>query len=282
MRSAAQQSSRNNDFAPLLKEVVELAREAGAAIMEIYHSADFGETSKADNSPLTLADLASHNVIVDGLGKLEPRYPILSEEASSIPHAERSQWGRFWLVDPLDGTKEFLKRNGEFTVNIALVEDGVPVLGVVYAPVLDTCYYAARGKGAFVQRGSGAAQAIQAEAHPADSAIKVVASRSHSDARTDALLKKLGNHECISMGSSLKLCLVAEAAAHFYPRLGPTMEWDTAAAHAVVIEAGGVVCDVTEQALRYNKEDMHNPEFLVLAGSNTALLKLLEGHQYSA
>jgi 3'(2'), 5'-bisphosphate nucleotidase len=249
--------------------------------MEIYRSEDFGETSKADHSPLTLADLASHNAIVDGLRKRAPRYPILSEEAADIPYAERSQWPSFWLVDPLDGTKEFLKRNGEFTVNIALVKKGVPVLGVVYAPVLDICYCAARGTGAFVQRGNAAAQAIRAEAHAADSTLRVVASRSHSDARTTALLQKLGNHECISMGSSLKLCLVAEAAAHFYPRLGPTMEWDTAAAHAVVIEAGGMVCDVAEQALRYNKEDMHNPEFLVLARSNTALLKLLNTHQHS-
>jgi 3'(2'), 5'-bisphosphate nucleotidase len=249
--------------------------------MEIYHSGDFGETSKSDNSPLTLADLAAHKVIVDGLRKLAPQYPVLSEEAADISYAVRSQWASFWLVDPLDGTKEFLKRNGEFTVNIALVEHGVPVLGVVYAPVLDVCYFAARGSGAFVQRGNTAALPIQAVSHTADSAIKVVASRSHSDERTTALLNKLGNHECISMGSSLKLCLVAEAAAHFYPRLGPTMEWDTAAAHAVVIEAGGIVCDVAEQALRYNKEDMHNPEFLVLARSNTALLKLLGGHQPS-
>lgn len=271
----------DSDLASLRMEVEIIARAAGAAIMEIYHGEDFGETSKSDNSPLTLADLAAHNVIVEELRGLVPQYPVLSEEAADISYAVRSEWATFWLVDPLDGTKEFLKRNGEFTVNIALVKHGVPVLGVVYAPVLDVCYFAARGTGAFVQRGDAAAQAIQAEAHAADSAIKVVASRSHSDARTAALLQKLGNHECISMGSSLKLCLVAEAAAHFYPRLGPTMEWDTAAAHAVVLEAGGIVCDVAEQALRYNKEDMHNPEFLVLANSNTALLKMLNEHQHS-
>jgi 3'(2'), 5'-bisphosphate nucleotidase len=268
-------------MASLRQDVEMLARAAGAAIMEIYSSGDFGETSKSDNSPLTLADLASHNVIVEGLRSFSRQYPILSEEAADISYVERSQWASFWLVDPLDGTKEFLKRNGEFTVNIALVENGVPILGVVYAPVLDVCYSAARDTGAFVQRGNDAAQAIRAKAHDAESAIKVVASRSHSDARTAALLQKLGNHECISMGSSLKLCLVAEAAAHFYPRLGPTMEWDTAAAHAVVIEAGGMVCDIAEQPLRYNKEDMHNPEFLVLANSNSALLKLLNGYQHS-
>lgn len=276
MNSNTRQSPlSDSELASLRQEVEQLARSAGAAIMEIYQSGDFGETSKSDNSPLTLADLASHNTIVEGLRTLAPHYPILSEEAADIPYAERSQWPCFWLVDPLDGTKEFVKRNGEFTVNIALVKRGVPVLGVVYAPVLDVCYSAARGTGAYVQRGNSAAQPIQAEAHTADSAIKVVASRSHSDERTAALLHKLGNHECISMGSSLKLCLVAEAAAHFYPRLGPTMEWDTAAAHAVVIEAGGMVCDIAEQSLRYNKEDMHNPEFLVMSRSNTALLKLL-------
>jgi 3'(2'), 5'-bisphosphate nucleotidase len=280
MNSNARKSPlSDNDLAALRQEVEALARTAGAAIMEIYRSENFGETSKADNSPLTLADLASHNAIVDGLRNLAPQFPILSEEAADISYAERSRWASFWLVDPLDGTKEFVKRNGEFTVNIALVKNGVPVLGVVYAPVLDICYSAARGTGAFVQRGDAAARPIRAEAHTADSAIKVVASRSHSDERTAALLQKLGNHECISMGSSLKLCLVAEAAAHFYPRLGPTMEWDTAAAHAVVIEAGGIVCDIEEQTLRYNKEDMHNPEFLVLASSNTALLKLLSGHR---
>ena len=266
----------NADMALLLNDIVQLARKAGAAIMEVYHSEDFGETSKADNSPLTLADLAAHKIIVAGLSRLKFGYPILSEEDANISYDERSKWTSFWLVDPLDGTKEFLKRNGEFTVNIALVENGVPVLGVVYAPVLDVCYYAARGTGAFVQRGENAAKTIKAVPHTAGAAIKVVASRSHSDARTEDLLKKLGDHECISMGSSLKLCLVAEAAAHFYPRLGPTMEWDTAAAHAVVNEAGGMVCDVAEQVLRYNKEDLHNPEFLVLAKTNTALLKLLK------
>jgi 3'(2'), 5'-bisphosphate nucleotidase len=266
----------DTDLALLLDKIVQLARTAGAEIMQVYRSEDFGATSKADNSPLTLADLAAHNCIVAGLGKLEPGYPILSEEDANIPYAERSKWTRFWLVDPLDGTREFIKRNGEFTVNIALVEHGVPVLGVVYAPVPDVCYYAARGNGAFVQRDDQAAQPIKAAAHTAGAAIKVVASRSHSDVRTEALLNKLGEHECISMGSSLKLCLVAEAAAHFYPRLGPTMEWDTAAAHAVVNEAGGMVCDFAQQALRYNKEDLHNPEFMVLAKTNSAVLELIK------
>lgn len=277
MTKMQQNSSPSDDeMVLLLSEIVQLARTAGAAIMQIYRSEDFGASSKADNSPLTLADLAAHNCIVSGLSKLLFAYPVLSEEDANIPYTVRSKWTRFWLVDPLDGTKEFIKRNGEFTVNIALIENGVPVLGVVYAPVLDVCYYAARGNGAFVQRGEGPAQAIKAVPHTSTAPIKVVASRSHSDERTAALLKKLGEHECISMGSSLKLCLVAEGAAHIYPRLGPTMEWDTAAAHAVVKEAGGIVCGLSQQSLRYNKEDLHNSEFLVVAKTDIALLQLLK------
>jgi 3'(2'), 5'-bisphosphate nucleotidase len=262
------------DLAVLLPQIVELAHLAGAAIMRIYHSDNFGETSKADNSPLTLADLAAHNCIVAGLNKLQPAYPVLSEEDAHIPYVERKQWTCFWLVDPLDGTKEFVKRNGEFTVNIALIENGVPILGVVYAPVLNVCYFAARGTGAFIQRDTNKAVAIQVISHTPGHVVKVVASRSHSDERTEHLLKELGKYECISMGSSLKLCLVAEAAAHFYPRLGPTMEWDTAAAHAVVNEAGGKVCDASGQSLKYNKADLHNPEFMVMGKTDAALMQL--------
>jgi len=260
----------------LLSGIVELARLAGESIMEVYRSGDTGVTSKADDSPLTLADLASHRTIVAGLKRLTPELPILSEEAAEIPYAARKQWTVYWLVDPLDGTKEFIKRNGEFTVNIALVENGVPILGVVYAPVLDVCYYAARGMGALVQRGNGEARLIKVQHHQDYAPIKVVASRSHSDARTAALLEQLGDHLCISMGSSLKLCLVAEGAAHVYPRLGPTMEWDTAAAHAVVNEAGGSVCDANGQELNYNKEDLHNPEFFVLPAEDEVMRALMK------
>ena len=260
----------------LLPQVVALAREAGDAIMAVYRSGDAGVSSKADESPLTLADMASHRTIVAGLKKFTPDLPVLSEEAADIPYAERKLWTCYWLVDPLDGTKEFIKRNGEFTVNIALIENGVPVMGVVYAPVLDVCYYATHGAGAFVQRGNSAARPVNVMLHQAGQTIKVVASRSHSDARTAALLEQLGAHESISMGSSLKFCLVAAGEAHFYPRLGPTMEWDTAAAHAVVNEAGGSVCDAAGQELRYNKEDLHNPEFFVLPRDDEALHALLK------
>jgi len=259
-----------------MQQVVAIAHHAGAAIMEVYRSGDTGETSKADNSPLTLADLAAHRIIVEALTRLTPEIAILSEEAADIAYPVRSQWTRYWLVDPLDGTREFIKRNGEFTVNIALIENGKPVMGVVYAPVLDVCYHGARGAGAFVQRGNTAAQPITVKPHAAGETIKVVASRSHSDARTEALLKQLGDYQCISMGSSLKLCLVAEGAAHSYPRLGQTMEWDTAAAHAVVNAAGGIVCNMAGDELHYNKVDLHNPEFLVLPAADEALSALLK------
>ena len=261
--------------ATYMQQLIGIAHRAGAAIMEVYRSGDAGETSKADNSPLTQADLAAHRIIVEALTRLTPEIPILSEEAADILYPVRSQWTRYWLVDPLDGTREFIKRNGEFTVNIALIENGEPIMGVVYAPVQDVCYYGARGAGAFVQRGNTAAQSISVKPHAAGEPIKVVASRSHSDARTEALLKQLGDHQCTSMGSSLKLCLVAEGAAHFYPRMGPTMEWDTAAAHAVVNAAGGIVCNMKGEELRYNKVDLHNPEFLVLPAADEILFGLL-------
>ena len=260
----------------LIFSVLAIAKQAGMDIMAVYSNADIGVSSNADDSPHNLADLAAHRLIVAGLSKLTPEIPILSEEGPDIPYAERSKWTKFWLVDPLDGTKEFINRNGEFTVNIALIENGVAVLGVVYAPVLDVCYYGSHAFGAFKEQGQSAAQPITAKSNLAGETIKVVASRSHFDARTEALLLKLGNIECIRIGSSLKLCLVAEGAAHFYPRLGPTMEWDTAASHAVVNAAGGVVVNREGKELRYNKPDQHNPEFFVFSLMNEELLKAIK------
>lgn len=243
--------------------------------MEIYAAPNTAVASKADQSPLTAADLASHRIICAALLQLTPAYPVLSEESADIPTAQRMAWQKYWLVDPLDGTKEFIKRNGEFTVNIALIENGEPVLGVVYAPVLEVCYYAERGSGAYMQRGANMAQPIKAATQQTGEAIKVVASRSHSDARTETLLRQLGDCVTVSMGSSLKLCLVAEGAAHLYPRLGPTMEWDTAAAHAIVNEAGGTVCNRVADELTYNKADLHNSEFFVYAKENTAVMQAI-------
>jgi len=259
----------------IVQQLADIARHAGTAILEIYENGNIGETKKEDNSPLTLADLASHHVIVDQLANIAPDIPVLSEESANITYEERSKWKKYWLIDPLDGTKEFLKRNGEFTVNIALIENGEPAIGVVYAPVLDVCYYGARDKGSFKQHGSAAAQHISTKPFIVGETIKVVASRSHSDVRTEALLKQLGDYQCISMGSSLKLCLVAEGAANFYPRLGPTMEWDTAAAHAVVKAAGGRVCSLSGIELHYNKMDLHNPEFLVFPAEDEGLYSRL-------
>lgn len=259
-------------FEQLVSQVIVIANEAGRAIMEIYDQPANTVTLKSDQSPLTEADLASNQIIVNGLTQLNPEWPILSEESTHIPVQQRSSWRRFWLVDPLDGTKEFIKHNGEFTVNIALIDDGVPVLGVVYAPALNVCYSGAEGLGSYVKRGNAQRERIEVLKWNANESLRVVASRSHSDPRTTSLLSQLGEHECLSMGSSLKLCLVAEGKAHLYPRLGPTMEWDTAAAHAVVNQAGGRVCDLSGNELNYNKEDLHNPEFFVLGKTETALL----------
>ncbi|MDD2719884.1 MAG: 3'(2'),5'-bisphosphate nucleotidase CysQ [Gallionella sp.] len=258
----------------LLNEVVMISRMAGSAIMEKYLDPDNQVSSKSDNSPLTAADLAADAAINSGITSLGYDWPMLSEESSKISFNIRKQWGRYWLIDPLDGTKEFIRRNGEFTVNIALIEKGIPILGVVYAPAMDVCYFAAVGVGAFVRR-NGEVKKIKTNTQVEGELLKVVSSRSHSDARTEALLEKLGECFCVSMGSSLKLCLVAEGLADFYPRLGPTMEWDTAAAHAIVSCAGGRVCDSDGVELNYNKSNLHNPEFFVLPRGDEKLLDLV-------
>jgi 3'(2'), 5'-bisphosphate nucleotidase len=245
-----------------LEPVLALARAAGERILEIYNT-EFDVEQKDDQSPLTAADMASHRSIVAGLQALTPDVPVLSEESSSIPFEERSRWSRYWLVDPLDGTKEFIKRNGEFTVNIALIEDGRPVLGVVHVPVTGVTYYGCEGRGAFRQDKDGPAQPIRVRAL-GPGPVAVVGSRSHRGDSLNAFLEKLGDHEMVSMGSSLKFCLVAEGRADIYPRLGPTSEWDTAAAQAVVEQAGGQVTDLDLQPLRYNtKDSLLNPFFLV-------------------
>ena len=247
--------------ADLLPAVVAIARDAGAAILRIYEQ-EFSVEKKGDDSPLTAADLAAHRCIMEALEKLTPEIPRLSEEGAAIPFAERSRWPRYWLIDPLDGTREFIKRNGEFTVNIALIEDGRPTLGVVHTPVLGRTYYAAVGAGAWQQ-----AQGKQPEAiHCTKTAAipRIVASRSHVTAELEALLSRLPQHEAMNTGSSLKFCLVAEGKADFYPRLGPTSEWDTAAGQCVVEQAGGSVTLTDGEPLRYNtKDSLLNPSFLV-------------------
>jgi len=249
------------DSQTLLKAVGELARRAGRAILDVYES-DFQVEQKADRSPLTAADRAAHDVISAGLATLTPDIPVLSEESAEVPYEERRRWKQFWLVDPLDGTKEFVNRNGEFTVNIALIESTRPVLGVVFVPVTDTLYSGALGLGAFVQKGSDASKPICARRFERGKPI-VVASRSHAGPETQAFLDSLGTYDMVSMGSALKLCLVAEGVADVYPRLGPTMEWDTAAAQCVVEAAGGRVTNLQRQSFTYNKPNLLNPSFLV-------------------
>ena len=255
-------NTNNDELAGLLEPVAELAQQAGEKILVVYNSDEFSVEEKADKSPLTAADLASHHAIVDGLTALTPDIPILSEESASLPYTERSLWQTYWLVDPLDGTREFIKRNGEFTVNIALIEDGVPVLSVVYVPVTGVSYLACKGQGAFKQE-AGERRAIKVR-KLGTGPLMVVGSRSHRGESLNQFLEKLGEHDMVGMGSSLKLCLVAEGAADIYPRLGLTSEWDTAAAQCVVEQAGGYVTDTSMQPLRYNtKDSLLNPFFLV-------------------
>jgi len=247
---------------PKIEAIVALARAAGEAILQIYRR-DFAVMEKEDRSPLTAADLASQQVIVAGLEQLTPGCPVLSAAGATIPFGTRSAWMNYWLVDPLDGTREFIKRNGEFTVNIALIQGGRPVLGVVHAPALGLTYWGRVGQGAFRQRAGAGIEAIQVT-RPAARPLRLVGSRSHAGDSLRVLLGRIGAHRLVSMGSSLKLCLVAEGTADFYPRLGPTSEWDTAAAQAVVEAAGGRVTDTGLQDLRYNsKESLLNPYFLV-------------------
>ncbi|AGA31999.1 3'(2'),5'-bisphosphate nucleotidase [Thioalkalivibrio nitratireducens DSM 14787] len=249
----------------LLNEARNIAREAGDAILDVYETR-FATMEKDDRSPLTEADLAAHRIISARLRELTPELPLLSEEGRDVPFTERRHWESYWLIDPLDGTREFVKRNGEFTVNIALIERHDPLLGVVWSPVLGTLYSGARGLGAFRETSAASRVPIRVRPPTPGHRPRVVGSRSHGNDRLRAALEKLGPHELVPMGSSLKLCLVAEGAADLYPRLGPTSEWDTAAAHAVVDAAGGRVVDLTGAELRYNtRESLLNPEFLVCA-----------------
>jgi len=251
----------------LIKPLVDIATRAGEAILAIYNTA-FSVELKDDSSPLTAADKASHQSIVSALAELTPDIPVLSEESAIVDWTKRSAWQEYWLIDPLDGTKEFIKRNGEFTVNIALIQDHRAVLGVVYAPVLGRCFFASRNGGAFEKTAAGKVREIKA-AHAAHTPLRVVGSRSHRGELLDTYLAKLGEHVMVPMGSSLKLCLVASGEADIYPRLGPTSEWDTAAAQAVVECAGGKVTNLEGEPIMYNtKENLLNSHFLVFGDAS--------------
>ncbi|HEX5787656.1 MAG TPA: 3'(2'),5'-bisphosphate nucleotidase CysQ [Woeseiaceae bacterium] len=262
-------------YQELIKPLVELAEAAGDRILEVY-ATDFDVENKRDESPLTQADLASHRTLVPGLRELAPDIPILSEEGGLPSFAERGKWHRYWLIDPLDGTKEFINRNGEFTVNIALVVNGKPVLGIVHVPVQHTTYTGCEGHGADKRTGrQGKPEKIRVSGHAA-LPPRVVGSRSHRGASLDAFLERLGEFDMVPMGSSLKFCVVAEGAADVYPRLGPTSEWDTAAAQAVVEQAGGKVVTTDGRPLAYNrKDDILNPWFVVIGATDRNWLALL-------
>ena len=245
----------------LLDHLIDISKLAGDEILDVYDG-PIDVTLKDDLSPLTDADRRSNAVITEKLAGLYPEIPILSEEGREIDFSERKRWSIFWLIDPLDGTKEFIKRNGEFTVNIALIENGHPIAGIVYAPTRNIFWYGARGIGSFIIKNDSKSNKIFVRDNIEDP-IRIVSSRSHPSSKLQSYLDRFKNHEIINMGSSLKICLIADGSAHIYPRLGPTMEWDSGAGHAVLKYAGGFLTDTTTgDELVYNKENLRNPDFI--------------------
>jgi len=246
-------------YSSILPEVIKVADEASTKVLHIYQS-DFKVSYKEDESPITAADIASHKTIVKGLRNISRDIPILSEEGAQASWEERKLWRRFWLVDPIDGTKEFTQRSGEFTVNIALIEGGEPVMGVVTAPALKEAFWGIKGEGAHKRDRTGRIHRIRVTEPQATK--RVVASKNHMNDETRTFIKALGAHKTIQAGSSLKFCRIAEGHADIYPRMGPTSEWDTAAAHAVLLAAGGNVHTLEGPPLQYGKEDVLNPYFI--------------------
>ena len=246
-------------YSSILPDVIRLADEASEKVLHIYES-DFKVRYKEDNSPITAADEAAHEIIYKGLRNISRDIPILSEEGTEVPWEERKSWRRFWLIDPIDGTKDFTQRTGEFTVNIALIENGEPILGVVTAPALKEAYWGLKGEGAYKRDRTGRTRRISV-AEPGETK-RVVASKNHLNEETKAFINKLGAHELVQAGSSLKFCKIAEGHADIYPRLGPTCEWDTGAAHAVLSAAGGKVETLEGKPLQYGKEEVLNPHFI--------------------
>ncbi len=267
------------DLITLIPEVSRIARQAGERILDIYERG-FDVHTKTDGTPLTTADRASHEIICRELAVLEGNIPVLSEESASENHSGRERWRQFWLVDPLDGTREFVKRNGEFTVNIALIDGHRPVLGVVHTPVKGLTHWSHEGGPAYRYSGDGEAQSIQVTQYHGGP-VRVVASRSHGrDALVQFLLRlkeREGGYESVSMGSALKICIVAEGRGDVYPRLGPTYEWDTAAAQCVLESAGGKLTDCQGVPLCYNKKSLLNPWFIASGSGDYDWYSLLEG-----
>jgi len=272
--------SHSLDLQKLCLECINIARDAGDAILSIYDNG-FSVEEKEDKSPLTDADLASHNLILKRLSELTPDIPILSEESAKLPFEERSSWQTYWLVDPLDGTREFVKRNGEFTVNIALIHQHQSIIGVINVPVLDVDYYAWQNGGCYKIENKGEATKISVKKLDGGQ-LSVAGSRSHGSEMMQQYMEKLaadngGEVETLSMGSSLKFCLVAEGRADLYPRLGLTSEWDTGAAHCIVIEAGGFITKTDMSPLLYNtKDSLLNPFFFVFGDDSRDWSQYLE------
>ncbi len=249
-----------------LEHLVQLAFRAGRAILEVY-STDFSVEKKEDDSPLTLADTSSHRIIADGLRSLHPHIPILSEEGKEVPHSTRRNWPLFWCVDPLDGTKEFVKKNGEFTINIALIEGQIPVIGLIHAPVSGDTFLARVNEGAWrIQEGRRQELKLDTASFP--ERVRVLKSRSHPSPHMESLLELIPRHETIRKGSALKFCAIASGEADFYPRLGPTWEWDTAAGQAIVSASGGVMLDFKGRPFIYNKPSLINGPFLAAANGH--------------
>ena len=263
-----------NDLSHLLQATSEIARQAGEAILQYYRS-EYEVFRKEDKSPVTSADLADNQIIQQGLDKISPQLPILSEESELYDFAERKQWGPFWLVDPLDGTSEFINDRPDFTVNIALIDQQKPILGVIYLPADKVLYAAASGLGASKQIGQQAPQPIQI-ATQAQQPMRICGGRSTQSEKLINFIQRLGGQEMLRRGSSLKSCLVAECSIDLYQRFGPTWEWDTAAAQSIVEEVGGFLTNLQLEPLQYNKESLLNPGFLVFADSSIAWQKLLE------
>ncbi len=250
----------------MIEKVKLISIEAGKEIMRIYESEDFGVEAKSDDSPLTKADKNANDYIVKGLESLETQIPIISEENKEIEYSERSNYTDYWLVDPLDGTKEFIKRNGEFTVNIALISNGIPFAGVVYAPALEELYWAIKGHGAFLKKNGETTHLRSKSFKKTDPNLKIVCSRSHLNERTANFMAAFDRPEKVATGSSLKFLIMAKGEAHIYPRLAPTMEWDTGAAQIILEESGGKVLSVeNDLPLGYNKESLVNPHFVAYA-----------------
>ena len=252
----------------LLRPVIDISHAAGDEILKLYHS-NFTVTQKPDLTPLTTADIAAHNVIESGLKALTPSIPIISEESEILSYEERQSWSKYWLVDPLDGTREFIKKSGEFTVNIALIENNTPVLGVIYIPTTNICYFACKDKPAYKQEKDQAQQKICSIHNTQLHNITVAGSQAQGEKKLSNFMGKLGGHKKICMGSSLKSCMVAEGIADIYPRFGPTSEWDTAAAQIIVEQAGGQIVDTNIKSLRYNtKDSLLNPDFMAIGDTS--------------